>query len=46
MAYALNAKRMGRWQTLFLVPEYAVDALPDYKAVDASNPFLTFRRFR
>ncbi len=43
MAYALNAKRMGRWETLFLAPEYAVDQLPDYKAADASNPFLTFK---
>ena len=43
MAYALNAKRMARWQALFLAPPYSVDRLPDYKAADASNPFLTFQ---
>ncbi len=43
MAYALNANRMNRWQTLFLAPEYPVSELPDYKNADASNPFLTFR---
>jgi hypothetical protein len=43
MAYALDAKRMQTWQALFLDPEYAVDELPDYKTVDAANPFLTFR---
>ena len=46
MAYALNAKRMARWQALFLTPHYSVDRLPDYKAADASNPFVTFRRYR
>ena len=44
MAYALNAERMTRWQGLFLMPPYSVDRLADYKAVDASNPFVTFQR--
>ena len=43
MAYALNANRMARWQSLFMTPDYTVDRLPDYKAADASNPFVTFR---
>ncbi len=43
MAYALNAKRMQRWKALFLEPDYQVTALPDYKVVDASNPFVTYR---
>jgi hypothetical protein len=43
MAYALNAKRMQRWQELFLRPNYVVGELPDYKTADASNPFVTFR---
>jgi hypothetical protein len=43
MAYALNAKRMQRWQDLFLRPNYVVGELPDYKRADASNPFVTFR---
>lgn len=43
MAYALDTKRMARWQELFLTPRYDVEQLPDYKTADASNPFLTFR---
>ncbi len=43
MAYALNPARMRRWTQLFMEPAYAVDALPDYKGADASNPFLTYR---
>ena len=43
MAYALNPKRMQRWHTLFLEPDYPVDTLPDYTAADASNPFVTYR---
>lgn len=44
MAYAFNAKRMQRWKALFLTPDYRVDALPDYKAENASNPFVTYRQ--
>ena len=43
MAYALNARRMQRWEELFLRPDYVVDELPSYKTPDASNPFVTFR---
>ena len=43
MAYALNAKRMQRWKALFLEPDYPISALPDYTAVHASNPFVTYR---
>jgi hypothetical protein len=43
MAYALNPKRMKRWKSLFLEPDYRVDTLPDYKAETASNPFVTYR---
>ena len=43
MAYALDAKRMQRWKALFLEPDYPVDALPDYKRDNASNPFVTYR---
>jgi Fatty acid cis/trans isomerase (CTI) len=43
MAYAFNAKRMERWTALFLEPDYRVDAMPGYEAVDASNPFVTYR---
>jgi hypothetical protein len=43
MAYALDNKRLQRWTTLFLGPDYTVEALPDYRLSDASNPFVTFR---
>jgi hypothetical protein len=43
MAYALNPKRMKRWKSLFLEPDYRVDTLPDYKPETASNPFVTYR---
>ena len=43
MPYALNKKRMQRWQTLFLEPDYKVSALPSYHTSTASNPFITFR---
>jgi hypothetical protein len=42
MPYALNEQRMQRWQQLFFEPAYTVDKLPDYKLVNASNPFKTF----
>jgi hypothetical protein len=44
MAYALNAKRMQRWQELFLEPDYTVATLPDYTPEHASNPFVTYRQ--
>jgi len=42
MPYELSARRMSRWQALFLAPTYAVDRLPGYSAETAANPFLTF----
>ncbi len=42
MPYALNKQRMNRWNTLFLEPDYPVEALPGYEGVDAANPFITF----
>lgn len=44
MPYALNEKRMQRWQSLFLDPDYEVSALPSYKTRVASNPFITFEQ--
>lgn len=43
MPYALNAKRMARWQQLFMAPDYAVKTLPGYDAENISNPFRTYR---
>tara|TARA_R110000823_G_scaffold91174_9_gene201187 strand:- start:1750 stop:4002 length:2253 start_codon:yes stop_codon:yes gene_type:complete len=43
MPYALHAKRMQRWQALFLEPEYEVSELPSYADKVASNPFVAFR---
>ncbi len=40
---ALNPARMARLKRWFLEPSYAVNALPSYEAVVASNPFVTFR---
>lgn len=43
MPYALNTKRMERWDSLFLEPDYKVTALPSYDAAVASNPFIAYR---
>ncbi|MGB1141734.1 MAG: fatty acid cis/trans isomerase, partial [Halioglobus sp.] len=43
MPYALDGKRMQRWQSLFLEPDYTVDALPSYQTKIASNPFVAFQ---
>ena len=43
LPYALSAKRMKRYQELFLNPAYKVTALPSYEPKLASNPFATFR---
>ena len=43
MPYALNAARMDRWTSLFLAPDYTVDALPGYGTVESANPFITFQ---
>lgn len=42
MPYRLDDKRMARWRSLFLQPDYAVDKLPGYDAQTAANPFKTF----
>jgi hypothetical protein len=43
MPYALDDKRMQRWQSLFIDAQYDVIALPSYEEKLASNPFLTFQ---
>ncbi|MFT4518671.1 MAG: hypothetical protein ACI9JM_001056 [Halioglobus sp.] len=43
MPYALSEKRLQRWHTLFLQPQYEITALPSYKTSEASNPFVSFR---
>ena len=43
MPYALNAKRMQRWQSLFLEPDYEVTNLPPYGTDVAVNPFIAYR---
>jgi len=42
MPYALNSKRMQKWQQLFYGEDYSVTQLPSYAPEFASNPFLTF----
>jgi hypothetical protein len=42
MPYELSARRMARWQALFLDPAYEVGHLPGYDSNTAANPFLTF----
>jgi hypothetical protein len=42
MPYALNDKRMQRWQALFVDAKYTVTELPSYGEAEASNPFATF----
>ena len=43
MPYALDAKRLHRWQSLFMDTQYEVTKLPSYEEKLASNPFLTFQ---
>jgi hypothetical protein len=42
MPYALGPKRMALWRTLFLMPDYNVNALPSYKPDVAAIPFVAF----
>lgn len=42
LPYLLDDKRMARWKTLFLDPDYAVKSLPGYTEDTAANPFATF----
>ena len=43
MPYELSAKRMQRWQSLFLDPDYEVSALPPYGIDVSTNPFIAYR---
>lgn len=43
LPYALNAKRMQLYQTLFLQADYQVTRLPSYDLAVASNPFIAFK---
>ncbi len=42
MPYALNEKRMKRYQQLFFNTDYSVTQLPSYETKQAANPFKTF----
>lgn len=42
MPYALDQKRMARWQQLFETADFEVNTLPTYSKKIASNPFLAF----
>lgn len=42
LPYALNDKRMARYQQLFLGADYEVNELPSYDPVTSSNPFKTY----
>lgn len=42
MPYALNARRMARYEQLFLEPEYTIDTLPAYEPELSANPFAVF----
>ena len=42
MPYALNPKRLERFENLFLTPDYTVEKLPGYSSDIAANPFETF----
>ena len=42
LPYRLDAKRMQRWQQLFLQPDYKVAQLPSYADDVAANPFVAF----
>lgn len=43
MPYALNGKRLNRWQDLFLKADYDVTGLPSYAPQIAANPFEAFK---
>ncbi|HMW23774.1 MAG TPA: fatty acid cis/trans isomerase [Burkholderiaceae bacterium] len=42
MPYLLSPARLARWRTWFVDARYEVEALPDYRPENASNPFRTF----
>ena len=41
--YALDKKRMQRWQSLFLDANYEIKHLPTYEQKAAANPFVAFK---
>lgn len=43
MPYALDEKRMQRWQELFLDQDFSIKSLPGYQAEVAANPFIVFK---
>jgi len=42
IVYEFSARRMERYQELFLKPKYSVDTLPSYQPELVSNPFKVF----
>ncbi|TVZ39810.1 fatty acid cis/trans isomerase CTI [Alteromonadaceae bacterium 2753L.S.0a.02] len=42
MPYALNQKRLQRWDSLFFTETYEVNELPGYQKKYQQNPFFTF----
>src|SRR5262249_8504978 len=42
LPYALSARRMQRWQQLFLQSDFSVKELPSYAPEVAANPFVVF----
>ena len=44
LPYALNNQRLAFWKSLFHKSSFNVSYLPDYKAPDTSNPFITFKQ--
>ncbi len=42
LPYALSARRMQRWQQLFLQSDYTVAQLPSYEIDVSANPFIAF----
>ncbi|WP_395339283.1 fatty acid cis/trans isomerase [Ningiella sp. W23] len=44
LPYALNQRRLSRWQSLFYEVDYEVKYLPAYDAKVAANPFSAFEQ--
>ncbi|MDB6060068.1 MAG: fatty acid cistrans isomerase [Verrucomicrobiaceae bacterium] len=42
LPYLFDAKRMHRFDELFLQPDYRIDNLPSYAPETAANPFITY----
>ncbi len=43
MPYLFDKERMNWYKKLFITPKYQVKELPSYRALEAANPFLTFK---